>query len=766
MLPVSALKSLLSPERARLLASADSPIFPDAEVTVGWGGIPKSSVSDCLTALRTKTWATNFDKGDASYTVLDPVVGMVPLAKGLWRAAIGTLKVLDDVKQESVEPRYSIQLTLRKGYATALSMDEARIMEPGRYTLRQSVDIMWVNLAGNVCGLAASVSASLSPLAVGGESLAGSWVRKFSNGWRVKDGSGVVMARFAVEPDSITIPESADALSVGQRIIGRYDTRAAAAAALAAVVQTSGKKLTGSVEQSEEGFIAVINDDTAQELTAAATTTETTASQTITTATDRNVATGATAPTPPSAAAPVDGQVTVVRREKTQYPAISNVSTEKRVAVKQASAVSVATTSATSTEASATDRNAATGDAAPTPPSAPSPITGVIVTERTEKSPEFPGIVNKTLEKRTAVELLAAQTSKQTTATEKVSTATDRHVDAGNTPPTPPTPDAAVDGQVTLVREEKTDFPGKSVISTEKRVAVKLAGAESVATTDATSTLASITDRNAATADTAPTPPTPPSPSTGKVVTVRTRKSADYTGIVDKTVEERTAVQLLAAQTSKQTQAGETSVYAMDRNVPAGNTPPTPPSADAPVSGQIISVVEEKTEYPGKSVVHKTVRTAVKVDSGWVQTPAQYGYYVKTRVIENATLTEINTAIAEITGVYVGHVRISPTAFPGLFTAHLTQTADLGGSAPAPASWSNFSKTWTGFKSYTVGSKAYKVAVSCGIIQTNDKDAVATFFTDAGTGGPHHNTRFESINGGKHFRGTYMDITAAPTEIT
>lgn len=96
----------------------------------------------------------------------------------------------------------------------------------------------------------------------------------------------------------------------------------------------------------------------------------------------------------------------------------------------------------------------------------------------------------------------------------------------------------------------------------------------------------------------------------------------------------------------------------------------------------------------------------------------------------------------------------------GLMNLHLHVTPVSGG-APPKANWANFKTIPTLVRhDYTVGSKAYYVQVVMAVMQSNDQDAVQAFLHNQGN--PH----FDSINGGKHFRGTYMTITSRPVEIT
>ena len=271
------------------------------------------------------------------------------------------------------------------------------------------------------------------------------------------------------------------------------------------------------------------------------------------------------------------------------------------------------------------------------------------------------------IQERAAVALTTALSVGTTSAFETQAAATDKNVVAAATAPTAPTPPVAVTGKIVTARVEKTEYPGISTKTTEERAAVAATTAMSTATTSATETQAAITDKNVAAAATPPTVPTPPVAVSGKIVTARVDKT-EFPGIVNKTTEERAAVEQLLSQKTKETSAVETVATASDRHVATGDTPAVP-TPDAPTTGKIVTISEEKTEFPDKVVAKKTERTAVKL-AGAVSTTTV------ARADTSASITDRNAATGDgvptaptppvaTTGKIVT-IRIDKTEFPSV----------------------------------------------------------------------------------------------------
>jgi hypothetical protein len=180
-------------------------------------------------------------------------------------------------------------------------------------------------------------------------------------------------------------------------------------------------------------------------------------------------------------------------------------------------------------------------------------------------------------------------------------------------------------------------------------------------------------------------------------------------------------------------------------------------SAVVQTAGKTISGMVQDT--PEGSIAIVTPETCVAIDTGWQDITTPDGT-AKVRAIENDTMANILTAIASVTGGNFLHTpSIRPTRYHQRFSVYLVQAPPTGG-ASHQNDWANFSEEATGeYKHFLVGSKAWKVKINWGIKQTASHSSAKSFVT--GKGNPH----ISSINGGRHFRATYLTITEQPTLI-
>ena len=290
---------ILAPENATWLNIKDPAQFTDGVAVRKWS-LPAQAADEVAQWLRFHTDAKNVTvvtAGDPPVTTTTPVLtfkvtapaarlstGGLHALNGDWRGGeVG----LDYGPQNPQEPGKNIVATLTQtlkegwltslmlttGETTTLNLGEVRIVNQrkrlwaaGKYDpQRPELAFFWPNIDGSkIKACADSVPTTLSSPVIMGETYAGTWYRKNSDTCREEDGTGVVWAVYSKEPDSITLPVAFTAAETATRTMTRVDDRAAANALLtAALVQVNGKSFTGSIQRTEEGYIAEIGADTA-----------------------------------------------------------------------------------------------------------------------------------------------------------------------------------------------------------------------------------------------------------------------------------------------------------------------------------------------------------------------------------------------------------------------------------------------------------------------------------------------------------------------
>ena len=361
----------------------------------------------------------------------------------------------------------------------------------------------------------------------------------------------------------------------------------------------------------------------------------------------------------------------------------------------------------------------------------------------------------------TAAAVQPVETVQTVDAFKTEESATDKNVADAGTPPTPPIALSPVTGQVVSITKQKTEFPGISNLTKKIVEAVSVPAATTALTTDAFTQRREATDKNAATGAAAPTPPTALAEVSGAIATER-RVKTEFPGKDDITSEIVVARSVATAIQRTIINALERSATEENRNAASGDAPPTPtlPLVNTQVAGQAITITVEKTQFPDKFNKTKQVSEAIAVDSGWVTFPGRYGNN-KTRIVENDTLANIAVAIADGTSGFDVFCLLSATQYFQRYTAHLHATIIY--ENPHQNDWTNFTEEGTGSKDYIVGGKAYTVPIAWGIKQSSSHAACKTWLA---TGSPvKANPKISSINGGRHFKATYLTITASPTEI-
>lgn len=160
---------------------------------------------------------------------------------------------------------YGIIQTLRWGWAASITLEGGApdftyaLAKYGK--LRKELTITWRNLAADSLKTCAeAVPATLTNPTVQGCEYTGAWVRKGPVQTDLdEDGLGVLVAVFAIEPDTISMATEATAARTEITSVARCDTQAAANALLTAVVlPTAGQSLSGSIQPSPEGYKAVL----------------------------------------------------------------------------------------------------------------------------------------------------------------------------------------------------------------------------------------------------------------------------------------------------------------------------------------------------------------------------------------------------------------------------------------------------------------------------------------------------------------------------
>jgi|GEM_PF-3967068 len=379
---------------ARFLKPAEYNAFrvePGAAMAIAWFGVVPTSLKACADSV--------------TATLSGPVI-MGETFTGTWYRKTVTMLELED-GSGLVVATFALEVTT---IATngVMDMTNARLLNGGKYDpLRPELVICWFAIAPMaIKACTDSVTATLSNPVIQGETYNGTWLRKGPvEGKQVADGSGQVIATFAIEPEAVEILEGDTASETAKRIITRLDTREGARAAVAAaVVPVTGKVRSGGVQRTVEGFEAHVGEKAAVAQATAVSRATTSASSTDATATDRNVAAAATPPTAPAAPSPETGKVvTDVVEKSAEYPGTVTKTREERAAVAQTTAVSRGTRTATEKVTVITDRNVAAAATPPTAPAAPNPVNGKVVTDTVTKSAEFPGTVDKTHEEEEAV---------------------------------------------------------------------------------------------------------------------------------------------------------------------------------------------------------------------------------------------------------------------------------------------------------------------------------------------------------------------------
>jgi len=417
-------------------------------------------------------------------------------------------------------------------------------------------------------------------------------------------------------------------------------------------------------------------------------------------------------------------------------------------------------------------------------------------------------LYNVTIEKSVAQEVDGADKSSSATAFDSTASVTDRNVQ--NAVGMVTTQTAGSIESASYKRTESGVFDN----TTEIKTAIAVTGATSTKTIEAFQTSTVVEDRNSTAALTQESEQTP-----GKIVTTSSKKNEF--GIFDNTKEEKdantiavqeqsnhsgflktdlfqsiavnksknsetrpdlpafsagtiikqmstenefqrfdnevatiTANPVASVKTSTTIDSTEKIVLAEDRNQSAATTAPTTASA-----GTAVRVISDKNEF-GLYDNEVETSTAVPLDSGWISHAEQYGTaYVRT--MDGYSITDVEAAIADTTG-YAGAllntVQLTPTKFNGLWSARLYATPPRYPTPPA-TNWGNCETNWMATKDYTVGGVSWRVNVTCGLKQTNSLADASAFCSGSG------NTRIESINGGRHFRATFMTITGQPTKI-
>ena len=234
---------------------------------------------------------------------------------------------------------------------------------------------------------------------------------------------------------------------------------------------------------------------------------------------------------------------------------------------------------------------------------------------------------------------------------------------------------------------------------------------------------------------------------------IKQSSSENEFGVYDNEIATITASPVSSVTQSGSVSSSEKTSVVEDRNQTSAATIPT--SAG---TGTSVRVIVKKNEF-GLYDNESETSTAVPLDSGWIAHTTEYGTSYS-RSVENYSIADITTRMASVTPpALVTSIVVTPTKFQGLWSAHINAAPPRASNPPLSA-WSNFQTNWMAEKHYTVGNKAYKCNVTFGVIQSNSPSTVTAFLD--GSGNPH----FESINGGKHFRGTYATITSQPELIT
>lgn len=281
----------LAPEKATWIDIKDPAQFSDG-VARRWWNIPLESVDEVAQWLRFSTDAKNVTTSGTppvtaaviTFKVSTPAArlssGALHTLAGNWRGGEVAVEYGTQNPQEQTRNVVGrIVQTLKEGWVTAINVNGAmvftearmvnvrkRMWADGKYDpQRRALAFFWPNIdATRLKTCTESVLPTLINPTLNGEQFNGNWYRKNYEGCREEDGTGVVWALYSTEPDTVTLATAATAVETSTRTLTRNDSRAQAMAVLAnAVTPTNGKSFTGSIQRTEEGYVADVVTDTA-----------------------------------------------------------------------------------------------------------------------------------------------------------------------------------------------------------------------------------------------------------------------------------------------------------------------------------------------------------------------------------------------------------------------------------------------------------------------------------------------------------------------